>query len=373
LRVLIVGASVSGLACAETILRLSSFDVSVVDKKLRVGENVRCAGGVSLHMLQKVGIIIPRRAITTRIRKIRIFAPNSHPIRHNGYWESKSGEDYGYILNREVFEEYMAKRVEALGGEFFLNYKVTTKKNFGQYDFIVGADGYRSVIADFLRVPMLPTCDVHLGVQRTLKEASYPQDTIEIFFGKKIAPKGYAWVFPNGDDQVKVGLGVPLPEAIKLQKLLDVFVKKRGFTNLKGTTIVPKLIPTGRFPNTGVHPVEGRHFLLVGDALPSTDPVTGGGIVQGIASGKAAGRAIAEGKPERYDYYIGWLKRQNTWRYRLKEVLYSFSDQDLNDLIQVMQGFKPKTMSVGKELRRAVVYLLLQKPRLLSKFFKLLR
>ena len=90
--------------------------------------------------------------------------------------------------------------------------------------------------------------------------------------------------------------------------------------------------------------------------------------MQGIASGKAAGKAIAENKPERYDNYIRWLRTQNSRRYRLKKVLYSFTDQDFNDLIGVMRGFKPKTVSLGNELRRAVFHLLLRKPRLLRKF-----
>jgi len=367
LKVLAVGASIAGLSCAESILTHNpSIEVTVVDKKPKVGMDVRCACGVSLYMLRKVEITVPRRAIAARIRRVRIYAPNGD------YWELKGDENYGYVLDRQVFEEHMAARVEALGGEFFLNYKVTTKETFGWCDFVVGADGYPSVIAEFLRVPRLAPCDVHLGVQRILREVLHPQDTIELFFGEKIAPKGYAWIFPNGKSGVKVGLGVPLSERVNAGKFLYTFIEKMGLKNVKASKIVAKLIPTGKFPDTGVYSVGSRNFLLVGDALPSTDPLTGGGICQGIASGKAAGKAIAEGKPENYDRYLGWLRRQNAWRYRLKRVLFSFTDEDLNKLVQTMGSFQPKTLSVSRELKRGIRHIALRNPRSLIKILKAL-
>jgi len=369
MKVLIVGAGPSGLACATSILEGNpDFDVTVVDKKSRVGENPRCAGGISLWMAEKVGISISHRAILAKIRRVRIYAPNGD------YWELKGDVDYGYVLDRELFEQNMAEQVERLGGRFVLKHLVSPEDlEFwqSQYDYIVGADGPVSIVRCCLGLPSFPPKDTHLGVQRTLRIRDYSQDTITLDFGE-VAPKGYAWCFPAGGDLVRVGLGVPLSEEANAGVLLEDFIQKitpyHKLSSLFGVeeTLIAKQIPTARMPETGVY---GK-ILLVGDALPSTDPLTGGGICQGIASGKAAGRAVAEGDPARYDDYIGWLRKQNNRRYRLKNVLFEFNDEDLNELIRVMQGFRPKTMSVGKELRRAVIRLLLRKPRLLSKFFK---
>lgn len=365
MRVLVVGASISGLACAESILvHNPSVEVTVIDKKPEVGMSVRCACGVSLYMADRVGVSIPQSCIAARVRRVRIHAPNLD------FWELKGNRDYGYILNRELFERNMAGRVETLGGEV-LTYNATPEKldKLWGYDFIVGADGPSSAVAKWVGAPQLKPCDVHLGVQKTVVWKGYAQARrIELYFGERVAPKGYAWIFPaDGKNQVKVGLGVPLSERVNARKLLDEFIQSR-VGNCREVGFVAKLIPTAKFPRTGVH--AGGRVLLVGDALPSTDPLTGGGIMQAIASGKAAGKAVAEGNPELYDRYIGWLRTQNSRRYRLKKVLYSFTDQDFNDLIRVMRGFKPKTMSLGKELRRAVLHLLLRKPSLLGKFFK---
>jgi len=364
MKALIVGGGPAGLACAEQILSLTEFDVTVVDKKLKVGEPQRCAGGVSLYMVKKVGFSVPKSCIVAKVRMVRIYGPNMD------FWELQGSEDYGYVLDRTKFEQNMADRVEGLGGKIVLGHLVSLKDLElwqSQHDYIVGADGPISVVRQWLNLPKLSNRDVHLGVQKTITMDSYPQDTIELHFGHNVAPEGYAWIFPAGENFVRAGLGIPVWRGWHAHKLLENFIQRK-VSNYKEVGSVAKQIPTGKMPETGVY----GNVLLVGDSLPSTDPLTGGGICQGIASGKAAGRSIAEGDPARYDDYVGWLRKQNNRRYRLKKVLFEFSDGDLNELIRVMQGFRPKTLSVGKELRRAVIRFLLRKPRLLGKFFKAL-
>jgi len=366
MKVLVVGAGPSGLACAEQVLVNSEFDVTVVDKKRIVGENPRCAGGISLWMAEKVGVSIQPHVILARVKRVRIYAPDGN------YWEMKDEGGYAYVLDRVRFEHAMAERVKGLGGRIILGYLVSSSDlEFWQseYDYIVGGDGPVSVVRQWLNLPKLSNRDVHLGFQKTVIMDDYPQDTIELYFGHNVAPEGYAWVFPGGENLVRIGLGVPVWRDYRVHGLLQNFIQNYAPKNYKEVGSVAKLIPTGKMPETGVY---GK-VVLVGDALPSTDPLTGGGICQGIASGKAAGRAIAEGDPARYNDYIGWLRKQNHRRYKLKKVLFEFNDKDFNKLIQVMQGFTPKTMSIGKELRRAVIHLLLRKPRLLRKFFRYFR
>jgi len=364
LKTLIVGGGPAGLACAEQILAQSGFDVTVVDKKRKVGENPRCAGGLSTYMVERVGFSVPESCIVAKVRKVRIYAPNGN------YWELRGERDYGYVLDRTRFEQDIGQKVEGLGGKIILG-RLTSPKDLdfwqSQYDHIVGADGPVSVVRQWLGLYHYSGIDTHLGVQKTITMDYYPQDTIELYFGENVAPEGYAWIFPAGNGLVRIGLGVPMWRGWRAHKLLEDFIQRQVY-DYKEIGSVAKQIPTAKMPETGVY---GK-VVLVGDALPSTDPFTGGGISQGIASGKAAGRAIAEGEPRHYDEYIGWLRKQNNRRYKLKRVLYSFSDADFNMLIETLKGFTPKTMSVGAELRRAVIRLLLRQPRLLRKFFRYL-
>jgi len=366
MRVLIVGAGPAGLACAGAILsERPDSEVVIIDKKSRIGEPQRCAGGVSLYMMEKADVMIPDGAIVAPIKRVRIYSPNGD------YWELKGDKAYGYVLDRIKFEQWMAKVVQDVGANIVLNCPLDSANDFlyfsKKYDFVVGADGPTSFVRKLVNLPKFDAHDIHLGVQKTITMDYYPQDTVELYFGEKVAPKGYAWIFPGGNGLVRIGLGVPLSQHVNTGRLLDSFIQRHIY-EYDMISHIAKQIPTARMPKTGVF---GR-ILLVGDALPSTDPLTGGGIVQAIASGKAAGKAIAEGNPQKYDRYISWLRKQNNRRYRLKNVLYSFRNEDFNDLIAVMRKFKPKTLSLGKELRRAAIHVLLRKPRLVRKFLKVI-
>jgi len=365
-KVLIVGAGPSGLACAEQILTNTEFEVNIIEKNSVVGENPRCAGGVSKYLVEKVGLSISEQCIVAKIRKVRIYAPDGN------YWELKGNEDYGYVLDRTRFQQNIANIVEGLGAKLLLGHSVSAGLKFYQkyYNYIVGADGPTSAVRQWLNLPGFEPSDIHLGLQKTITMDSYPQDTVELYFGEKVAPHGYAWIFPCGSGLVRIGLGIPLSKCgdrLPVQ-LLNRFIERHVY-EYQELNFVGKMIPTAKMPEKGVY----GNIALVGDALPSTDPFTGGGICQGIASGKAVGQAITEGKLENYDYHIKWLRKQNNRRYKLKRVLYSLNDQDFNALVQVMKGFTPKTMSIGKELRHAILRLLWHKPRLIKKFFKYLR
>jgi len=380
-KVLIVGAGPAGLSAAISILGESQHDVEVMDSKCKVGTPARCAGGISSFMLEKLEAEASNRfnyflllalfgpgSIATTINRVRMYGPSMK------YWELRSVPNYGYVLDREVFEGYLAESVERLGGKIIVNTNVKTgflDSAKAKYDYIVGADGPTSTVRSWLGLPEAKREDMHLGVQKTFVMDYFPSETIELYFGEKAAPKGYAWAFSCGGNKVRMGLGVPLSEISNdktaAAKLLEDFIG-RHVTEYSNAVEIAKLIPTGPMPSTGVY---GK-VLLAGDALPSTDPATGGGIIQALASGLAAGKAIAEGKPENYDKHMDWLRKQNRTRLRLKKVLFSFTDEDLDLMIETLQKFKPKSASVTKELRRAVIYVIARKPWMLKKLFKAL-
>jgi digeranylgeranylglycerophospholipid reductase len=356
-RVVIVGGGPAGCSTAISALKNDpAVNVRIIERHRSAVP--RCAGGVSRWLLDKLGLRIPERVIVARIRRVRIHSPNMD------FFELKGTEEYGYVLHRGLFDEWLRGRAHDLGATFWWGDE-SLVKHF-RYDYLVGADGATSVVAGWVGASKPPPCDVHLGVQKTVLWRGYPQDLIQLYFGSRVALKGYAWVFPGGEGKARVGLGVPLSEGLNAGRLLDRFIMRVGAHLFDARDFIAKLIPTARPRRSNVF----GNVLLVGDAGLMTDPLTGGGICQAVASGEAAGRAIAEGEPESYDRYVGWLRGQNVWRYRLKRVLFSLNDEGFNELVRVMRDFKPKTMSVSRELRRAVRHMALRDPRLLLKTLK---
>jgi len=354
-KVAVIGASVAGLSTGLELLQLNpDLHVVVYELKRFVGERTVCGGAVSLYMMGKVGLKVPANCVAARIRRARIYAPNG------AFWEGGGEGEYGYILWREAWERRMAEEFQSLGGELRLESRVGVE-DFPwlrkEFDVVVGADGLLGVTRRFLGLTFPARDDVHACVQR-IASMDHPSDRVDLYFGSAIS-KGYGWIFPEGPRRhVRIGLGVPMglsnPKA-----LLDHFIARMGAKSifLHGA----KLLPTAPPPKTGVY----GNVVLVGDAAPWCDPLTGGGICQAVASGKACARVIAEGKLEKYDSNTAWLRRQNAIRYRLKKVLYDLSDPDLNEMIETMRDFKPSLTRISWAIAHALVVLALKKPRLL--------
>lgn len=378
-RVLIVGGSMAGLTAALELLRLG-LKPTIYERRPNPREGIICAGGISLWALRRSGLVLPKGAVASRIRSVRIHAPNGH------FWQGGAkGRIMACTLWRDRLEDSLAKRVRELGGTIKYNMKVGTqefRKLAKGYDFVVGADGVMGATRSALNLPRPPPDDIHIGVQRLCALPHHPRDRIDLYFGGSVAPAGFAWVFPVGEVEARVGLGIPLSEKARVHRcdtchaepLGTPLSEKANPTELLGTLIKrigakpleplrAKLIPTAK-------PMRDPAFgntLLVGDAGQFCDPFTGGGILGAVASAKAAARAIAEGDPGRYKNHIRWLTLQNTIRYGLKRVLCELSDEELNELVWCLEDLTVHPTRMSLNILRALLALALHKPRLLAR------
>jgi len=358
-----VGGSIAGLSTALELLRVG-FKPTIYERRPNPKTGIVCAGGISLWALRRSGLKLPKGTVASQIRYIRIHAPNGH------FWQGGCGGNVmAYTLRRDKLEEGLARRVRKLGGVIKYNRKVGTQE-FRRlamgYEFIVGADGIMGVTRKALNLPRPSPEDIHIGVQQLCAMPNHPRDRIDLYLGRSVAPLGYGWIFPVGKERTRIGLGFPLSEKVNPTNLLDAFTKRIGATPLESPNA--KLIPTTR-------PLRNLAFgniLLVGDAGHHTDPFTGGGILGAVVSAKAAARAIAEGDPQRYKRYVGWLTAQNTIRYRLKKVLCELSDEELNELVWCLEGFQVSPTRMSLNILKALLALALHKPRLMTRH-KILR
>lgn len=374
-KVSVIGASVSGLSAAqELIKRLPTARIEVLDSKSSPGERTVCGGGISRVMMEKVGLEVPEEFIASPIRAVRIYAPNKR------FWELSGKTDYGYVLHRQAYEEHLTEELRNRGVVFRFGERVVFREGY-DYDSndqltlyrhipsmssnaIIGADGISGASTQYLEKHSRE--DMYIGVQLTATIKGHPPDLLDIYFGRRYAPKGYAWVFPEGGDRARVGLGVPFTGSENIAQLLKNLVDDLQAEPV--THMAAKTIPTGQPPRNLVF---GK-VLLVGDAGHLCDPLHGGGIANAVASGKAAARAVAEGNLDRYNSYVEWIRKSNSLRYKFKNIIVGMDDDDLNELVESLEGFRPRTLRLSWALMHAVVTLGMSNRKLFTKH-KILR
>jgi digeranylgeranylglycerophospholipid reductase len=257
--------------------------------------------------------------------------------------EAKGGR--GYVLERRIFDRVLAENAARAGAQVRVKTAavgllhernavcgVVLQGASGRWEVkagvVIAADGIESQIGSWAGLETaLPLKDTMSCAQYLLVGIEVNPRRIEYYVGGGIAPGGYAWVFPKGDGLANVGLGVQADSAGEpALNYLDRFVESQSHL-APGSPVtlvaggVPVAMPSPRLATDGL--------MLVGDAARQVDPLTGGGIINGMAAGRLAAevavRAIEEGDTSAEAlsaYEAAWqagLGRRMARNYRIKE------------------------------------------------------
>ncbi len=387
--VLVIGAGPAGSSTAKHAA-MNGAEVILMDKKSEIGAPKRCAEGVSKEGLKKLGIEPNNRWVTKELSGVRLVSPNGTDV-----WMKEDQvklPEAGYILERKVFDKYMAMDAARAGATIMIKTLARgMRKDFDGYivscecmgeDFeirakiVVGADGPESRVGRWggLKTAVKPK-NMESGIQFEMAglEMEDP-DVIEFYFGS-VAPGGYAWIFPKGGDIANVGLGIvsTYTEKSAYEHLLE-FVKTCPATkNAQPVEL-----------NIGGDPVGGMlktlvkdNIMIVGDAAGHVNPLTGGGIITALEAGMYAGEvAAAAVKDEDYSEkrLMEYQKKCKTEigdsfeKYlKTKEYMLSLSDSDLDSIAEAFQNTEFENIST-KELIKLLIKV---SPKALLKLGKL--
>lgn len=374
--VLVIGAGPAGSSTAKHAA-LNGADVILIDKKSEIGAPKRCAEGVSKEGLSKLGIEPNSRWVTKELSGVRLVSPNGTDV-----WMREDQvklPEAGYILERKVFDKFMAMDAARAGATIMIKTLARgMRKDYEGYivscesmgeDFeikakiVVGADGPESRVGRWggLKTAVKPK-NMESGIQFEMVglEMEDP-NCIEFYFGS-VAPGGYAWIFPKGDDIANVGLGI-----------VSTFTDKSAYEHLlefvKNCPATKNAQPVEL--NIGGDPVGGMlknlvkdHLMIVGDAAGHVNPLTGGGIITALEAGMYAGEVAAAAvkednfsekrlmeyqekcKTEIGDSFDKYLKT--------KDYMLSLSDSDLDSIAKAFQDIEFENIST-KELIKLLI------------------
>jgi digeranylgeranylglycerophospholipid reductase len=306
--VLVVGLGPGGLIALRDFAK-QGFTVLGIDRKQELGWPKRCAEGVSDEGLAFCGVKPDPAWAYGKIDGAVLYPPEGPRVVLTG------ADTTGWVIERKIFEKHLARdailagakimvktqanallktaagavagvRAEFMGKEFNIRAKLT-----------IGADGIDSFIGKWAGLKTLNRVrDYHSGFQYEMVGVTgYEGSWLHLYFGEDVAPKGYVWIFPKGDNVANVGIGILAQESEwgnRAQDYLDRWIERNPemFRHASITEINGSGIPvSSRVPE----PV-GDGVMLVGDAAQLVNPIHGGGIIIAMRAAMIAARVGGE-------------------------------------------------------------------------------
>lgn len=367
--IIVVGAGPSGSMAARFAAE-KGVSVLLLEKDRDVGYPVRCGEAVSRAGIEEF-ISIDDRWISTKIDNFSFISPNNTEV-------IIPLEEQGYILERKIFDYALAESAAKEGAEIqtrayvygllFENDKVSgVKVEIGgekkeiKSKIVIGADGVESRVGRWAGLKTFTDFrEMESGTQVTASNIEVDQNTCYFYFGKKVAPEGYLWVFPKGNNLANIGLGVSGMVGKKKSALsyLNDFMEIK-YPNAPILTKVAGGIPC----TVTLEKIVSSGVMLVGDAARQINPLSGGGIASGMIGGSIAGKVAGDAiKSNNLDdlikYEIDWhnrLGKRHKIFDNLKNGIFNFSDEKFNSIAKAVEKVDVDKRSIGNVFKVALV------------------
>jgi digeranylgeranylglycerophospholipid reductase len=282
--VIIIGAGPAG-AIAAQVLSDAGISTLILEKKKTVGYPNHCGEGISHHVLDFLGVDAQKEWVVKTMRGTKIFFPN------RGFL---SYPEKSYCIDRTLFDQELVTQATEKGAHVLLTQRVMSITKYGNKwyvttargetftcRYLIAADGATSSVRKFFGMQIY--C---IGaVQYKFAPIEQFEDDYFIFFNNEKHHPGYAWIFARGFE-ISIGLG----GTGNIKQKVENFLTSLGIDPTKKKSVHHGGIPHPARPVTIALP----GVLFVGDAGGFICPLTGGGIIGALMSGKIAGEVIRE-------------------------------------------------------------------------------
>lgn len=338
----VVGAGPGGSIAAKTAAE-RGLNVLLIDRRQELGVPVRCGEIVNKNGIENF-TEIDKKWVAAEVKWAKIHLPDGKEILQ----DAEKANELLIVLERKIFDRYLVKLAARAGADILVK---TTATDIRREDnqvlisitrmgeklnikskVVIGADGIESRVGKWMGIDTtLELDEIGSGAQYLITDINFNPDGSYFWYGKDIAPGGYAWLFPKGEKRANVGVGVIPSLASKCAKeYLDDFVRSK-FGNGKIIEFV-----AGAYPLKGpIKTAVADNVMLVGDAARHTDPFTGGGIINAMKGGYLAG-CVAEEAIKKGDFSSQTLKKYDElWKSDFGQMLQENRIR-LEELLQII-------------------------------------
>jgi geranylgeranyl reductase family protein len=360
----IIGAGPAGLRAGLRLTSISSsLSVSLIDRYVPWERPIPCAEGVG-----RLGF---EEAIEVDPAWIRLVVSRANFYAPNGACVSYTDANKGFIIDRARMQSDLAEKLRKRGVEITLGVKVVRvsrvdKEGRRAVSFDKGEPLSARVVIDASGpVALLGRGESICWKPYDLEPAYFAvadgvdaaDDAVHIYVGGKVAPGGYAWVFPRGGGAANIGVVVGRNQikGVNIRELLGDFLTK-NYPKAKIRTYFAGCIPCGY--RRGNIALPG--LIKCGDAANATNPISRAGITEALMSGGLAGSAAFDmlsaenGKRTKKicaDYEKAWLEKRGARHLKLakaKDSLAGVPDEDYNMAAQTLSALSSDKVSMAK-------------------------
>ena len=371
--VLVVGAGPAGSIAALAAKRAEpALSVLLIERDRAVGAPVRCAEGVGDAGLREFAQPDGATWAARRITRVIFLAPDDTEVKI-------AERDVGWILDRTRFDAHLAAEAVGEGAELRTGTEAAgmTRDN-GRWAVqlrgarggetvrarvVIGADGVETMVGQWAGLDTrVPARDMESCAQYVVQGIDFDPDAIYLQFGDKVAPGGYAWLFPKGVGVANVGLGIVAlkTDGRNARQYLDAWIERRYAGGAKtGYTV------GGVIVHTTVKQTYADGVLLAGDAAHMVNPLSGGGIVNAMKAGRLAGQTAAAavcagdtGASRLAGYHDAWMRLlgdDHLKYYKIKQALEQLDDEFYNRLARTANGIAAEKRTLGRVFAHALV------------------
>ena len=319
----VVGGGPAGSSAAFAAAK-KGIKVALLEKENSIAETVRTSGVTWIENIKEFGI--PDDCFNP-IKNFTFVSPN------NEVTISDSVATAAVLDVRKTYR-WLAEEAEKTGADVFVKTNINEVIKNVENDIVgvsgtgpngkiifhskvvIDATGFSSVISKAMGF-VTQWERFGAGAEYEAKVESVDSETWWLMVGQEYTPAGYAWIFPLGNDIVRIGVGVGKPESNidPTQRLKEIIEKKLGPIKKLGK-ITPIEFHYGLIPNDGLsRKTVFNNLILVGDSAGQANPLVLEGIRYAIKFGRVAGKvaadAIENGKTDEsslYPYEENWRK-----------------------------------------------------------------
>ena len=300
--IVIVGGGPAGLSAGWSAAK-RGMSVAIIEREEAIGQSIRTSGVTWIEEAKSFGI---PDDYYNKIKNYAFYSPNNYILK-------SSSKPHVAVLDVRRTYQFLAYQAASVGANIFLKtnviealkdekrklvgVKATSMKEdlIFHSKLIIDASGFYSVIGKSVGI-VSQWRRFGAGAEYEAYVDKTDSDTWHLMVGRKYSPAGYAWIFPLGDNRVRIGVGIGKPESQvdATQHLLELLESRPTPIDRLGR-IVPIEFHYGLIPNEGLRSsLIHDNLILVGDAAGQANPLVLEGIRYAIEFGRRAGAIGAQ-------------------------------------------------------------------------------